>query len=121
MFKGHGHKVFDDMVSSFRCDALHLSQDQQGVWPYLALLVLLVDPWLIKEHPCGGVRLLHTSSCRLDLPHLGYCRVEAAESLVSVTPVLLGKLDTMYLEPFGTGCLTTNFPFLVSARNRLYQ
>lgn len=105
MFKGHGHKVFDDMVSSFRCNALHLSQDQQGVWPYLALLVLLVDP----------------SSCRLDLPHLGYCRVEAAESLVSVTPVLLGKLDTMYLEPFGTGCLTTNFPFLVSARNRLYQ
>lgn len=50
------------------------------------------------------------------------CRVEAAESLVSVRPVLLGRLDTMYLEPaFGTGCLTTSFPFLVSARNRLYQ
>ena len=49
------------------------------------------------------------------------CRVEAAESLVSVSPVLLGILDTMYLDPFGTGCLTTSFPFLVSARNMLYQ
>ena len=49
------------------------------------------------------------------------CNVEAAESLVSVRPVPLGKLDTTYRDPFGTGCLTTSFPFLVSAKNILYQ
>lgn len=81
--------------------------------PYLEWLLL---PPLLLLLP-----VVEASSCRLDFLHLGYCRVEAAEPLVSDSPVPLGILDTMYLEPFGTGCLTTSFPFLVSARNRLYQ
>lgn len=89
----------------------------------MGVLWFEVSPFLCEVSSCR-----HQSNTRLEGPYVELlllvvdaCRVEAAESLVSVSPVPLGILDTMYLEPFGTGCLTTSFPFLVSARNRLYQ
>lgn len=54
--------------------------------------------------------------------HFEYSSVDALESVVSLGPMLLGILDTKYPAPFGImGCLTTTFPFRVSARNKLYQ
>lgn len=54
--------------------------------------------------------------------HFEYSSVDALESVVSLGPMLLGILDTKYPAPLGIiGCLTTTLPFLVSARNKLYQ
>lgn len=56
----------------------------QLLWSHVELPLLLV---------------VDASSCRVDLPHLGYCKVEAAESLVSVSPVPLGILERCHSGP----------------------